>query len=71
VWAMQTGERVGEGERGGEGTGGNASTKEVALAFERWKALASDNKIAIGRGDTFTGFLVKFEDKRTAMHRYG
>ena len=71
VWAMQTGERVGEGERGGEGTGGNASTKEVALAFKHWKALASDNKIAIGRGDTFTGFLVKFEDKRTAMHRYG
>ncbi len=64
LWGMQTG-----GDR--DGTGGEGAKEEIALAFKRWQELAAVNKNAISRGDVFAGFLVEFEDKRTALYRYG
>ncbi len=64
VWGMQTG-----GDR--EGTGGEGSNEEIAKAFESWQRLASNNKSKTRSGEMFNGFLVQFEDKRTALHRYG
>jgi phosphatidylserine/phosphatidylglycerophosphate/cardiolipin synthase-like enzyme len=63
VWGMQT---------GGEYDGGDGSTQKVSDAFEKWKALSLENKRHIDQGlPEMTGFIVQFEDKRTAMHRYG
>lgn len=64
VWGMQTG-----GARGGDG--GQGSSVEIAEAFGKWRRLAANNKDAILQKRSFSGFLVPFEDKRTALHRYG
>lgn len=62
VWGMQT---------GGEHDGGDGSPQKVSDTFEKWKKLASKNREAISQVNAFSGFLVQFEDTRTAMHRYG
>lgn len=62
VWGLQT---------GGAFDGGDGSPLQIADTFGKWQKLAVDNKKAIKRGENFTGFLVHFEDERTALHRYG
>lgn len=66
VWGMQTG-----GDR--DGIGGEGSIGEIALAFEGWKRVAVANAEAIVSSPpkSMSGFLVRFEDTRTALHRYG
>lgn len=65
VWGMQTG-----GDK--VGTGGEGIKEEIALAFEHWGRRAAANKFNIDKNRYgMTGFLVQFEDKRTALHRYG
>lgn len=66
LWGMQTG-----GDR--DGTGGEGSKEEVAKAFKQWGTLAAENAGAITANPPrpMTGFIVQFEDKRTALHRYG
>ena len=58
-------------QTGGKYDGGDDLTKTVGDTFGRWQELAALNKTNVKNGELFTGFLIQFEDARTAMHRYG
>jgi hypothetical protein len=40
-------------------------------AFERWRALASNNAKNIRSGKSIAGLIVEFKDERTATERVG
>lgn len=57
-----------------DATGGQATPQETVKAFKRWQTLADKNKLAVDSPKSplpFQGFLVKFEDTRTATDRVG
>lgn len=64
VWGQLTG-----GDR--NAIGGSGSPQEMVEAFERWRALASNNAKNIRSGKSIAGLIVEFKDERTATERVG
>jgi phosphatidylserine/phosphatidylglycerophosphate/cardiolipin synthase-like enzyme len=51
--------------------GGDATPDEMVTAFKTWQDLAANNKKFVRKGSQLSGFIVKFEDLRTATERVG
>lgn len=67
VWGMQTG-------KDSRGIAMDGSVKAIKDAFDYWKSLAENNKLAVDypkKSRPFTGHIVQLEDKRKSDHRYG
>ena len=64
VWGANTGNYK-------ESAGGDGSPKAIALAFEYWQKVMDNNKKAMPRRETITGFIIPFEDDRISSVRRG
>ncbi len=66
-------QRVWRQHAGGYGktTGGDGGRVAIAAAFEDWKWVMLQNKAAMTKGTSLTGYLVPFQDDRKINFRHG